>query len=291
VTDSFQTLSFGEKILHKMVHDKRPLLSEFADKAGVKNLVAQIIGYEYIVPTYSVIKHESELDFTAYPREFVLKPTHGSQAGIIVSNDCDRLSKQLLPIFKTWDKYFNLHPDDLDRNQGFVKIMTRRWLNSNFRPESQYCYKEIPRRIIVEKYVKANPKDELTDFRFYVFHGEVKFFRTAAGYGNNLPTYAYDNNGIFLPVKAAHDEVDYSNLALPELPKEWHSMKGFAELLSHGVDFVRVDFYLMGGNIYFSEITNYPLAGKMKFFPDSFDKLVSSYWEKCDCCLPQSALN
>jgi hypothetical protein len=284
VEKPFASLTFGEKVLHKMVHDKRPLLSAFADKASVKNRVAQAIGDKYIVPTYIVIEHESEINFAAYPREFVLKPTHGSQAGIIVSNKCDRLSTKLLPVFETWNRYFYLNSDDLDRNQGFVKIMARRWLNSYYRPETQYCYKQIPRKIIVEKYIEASPADTLIDFRFYTFHGEVKFFRTAAGYSNDLPTYAYDNNGFFLPVKAAHDEFDWVDHPLPELPREWILMKAFAELLSEGVDFVRVDFYLMGGNIYFSELTNYPQAGQIRFFPDSFDELVSSYWEKCDCC-------
>jgi hypothetical protein len=267
-----------------MIQDKRPLLSALADKAAVKNRVGQLIGEKHVVPTYSVIEHEFELDFEAYPREFALKPTHGSQAGILVHEQCKRSKIQTLPIYPTWGKYFEIHPDDLSLNLGFIEIMTKRWLNSKFRPNEEICYNAISPKIIVEKYIKPNPPNFLTDFRFYTFHGEVKFFRTAAGYTNDIPTYAYDEYGIFLPVKAEHDEVDYDELSLPELPMEWSEMKEISEKLSMGIDFLRIDFYLSGDHVYFSEFTHYPMAGNITFQPDSFNNLVSSFWRNCDCC-------
>jgi hypothetical protein len=265
-----------------MSHDRRPILSELADKAGVKSRVAEQIGPEFVVPTYSVIGDEAELDFEKYPLEFALKPTHGSQAGILVSEKYEKLEKQLLPIFHPWAKYYNIHPDDLRGNAGFIKIMSRCWLNSRYRQETEYCYKAIPPRIIIEKYIHMGEPDSLSDFRFYTFHGKVKFMRAASGYSNDLPTYAFDHNGIFLPIKAIHDEVEYDEVALPQLPKEWITMMALAEELSMGIDFIRVDFYLSQRQIYFSEMTNYPLAGNIKFVPESFDKLVSSYWKYFD---------
>jgi hypothetical protein len=244
--------------------------------------VAQLIGDKHVVPTYSVIEHESELDFSAYRREFVLKPTHGSQAGILVSEKYEKLEKQLIPIYYPWGRYYNLHSDELKGNEGFIKIMSRSWLNSRYKEDSEYCYKSIQPRIIIEKFIHAGDPGTLSDFRFYTFHGKVEFFRTASGYSNNLPTYAYDKSGTFLPIKAIHDEVDFDELALPELPKEYITMRELAEELSVGIDFIRIDFYLSNGKIYFSEFTNYPLAGTLKFLPESFDKLVSSYWKYFD---------
>jgi TupA-like ATPgrasp len=280
----FGDLSFGQKILHKMANDGRLILSEMADKSGVKIRIGKQIGSKYVVPTYAVVETESELDFVNYPREFALKPTHGSQAGILVHEQCKRSKIQTLPIYHTWGKYFEIHPDDLGLNLGFIEIMTKRWLNSKFRPNVEICYNVISPKIIVEKYIKPNPPNVLTDFRFYTFHGEVKFFRTATGYTNDIPTYAYDENGIFLPVKAEHDEVDYDELSLPELPVEWSEMKEISEKLSMGIDFLRIDFYLSGDQVYFSEFTHYPMAGNITFQPESFNNLVSSFWKNCDCC-------
>jgi len=265
-----------------MYHDKRRILSELADKAGVKSRIAEQIGPKFVVPTYSVVEHEAELDFGKYPREFALKPTHGSQAGILVSEKYERLEKQLIPITHPWIKYYNLHPDDLKDNVGFIKIMSRIWLNSRYQEESEYCYKSIQPRIIIEKYIHSSNSGMLNDFRFYTFHGEVKFFRAASGYSNDLPTYAYDQNGEFLHIKAMHDEVEYDELALPDLPRDWMTMREMAEKLSMGIDFIRIDFYLSDGQIYFSEFTNYPMAGTLKFLPESFDKLASSYWKHFD---------
>ena len=290
VTGTFHALTFGEKILHKMAHDKRPLLSEFADKFGIKAHVSELIGSEYVVPTLQTIGNESELDFKRYPREFVLKPTHGSQAGIIVSERAPRSREKLLPIYHPWIRYFEIHPDDLETNQGFVTIMAKKWLNSSYRPETEYCYQAIPPQIIIEEYLDLKSTGVLNDFRFYTFHGKVKFFRAASGYATNLPTYRYDSDGVYLSIKEVHDNFDIDGLEIPTLPNSWILMKEFAERLSRGVDFVRADFYLVGEKIYFSELTNYPLAGSIKFLPDSFDKLVSSYWEKCDCCPPPSDL-
>ena len=285
VDKTFENLSFGEKIKHKMVHDKRPLLSALADKAAVKDRVAKLIGYKHIIPTYDTIAHESELDFTAFPHEFVFKPTHGSQAGILVHRQSTRFDGQLLPTEQPWNGYFNIHPDDFVRNESFVRIMAEKWLNSSYRPDLEFCYKAIPPRIIIEKYVDLNSTNTINDFRFYVFHGNVKFFRAASGFATDLPTFRYDSEGIFLPIKEIHDGVDVAQMQIPELPKEWLIMKEFAEKLSHGVDFIRVDFYLINENIYFSELTNYPLAGNIQFIPESFDRLVASYWKKCDCCV------
>jgi len=281
---TFLDLSFGEKIKHKMLHDKRSLLSVLADKAAVKDLVFRLIGDEYVVPNYSVFENESELDFTAYPRQFVLKPTHGSQAGILVHEQYERYQKQLLPIYQTWGSYFKIHPADLDRNIGFFKVMARRWLNSQYRPDAEFCYKAIPPKVIVEKYIEAIPKNTLNDFRFYTFHGQVKFFRAATGPTNDIANYAYDENGIFLPIRATHDEVEYNEKYLPELPRQWSKMKELAEKLSMGIDFVRIDFILSDAQVYFSEFTNYPMAGHIAFLPESFDKIVSSWWRKFDCC-------
>jgi len=281
----FASLSLGQKIRHKMAHDRRSILSEFADKAGVKNVVAEKIGREYVVPTFQILDDVAGLDFSKYPLEFVLKPTHGSQAGILVSEKFDKSASKLLPVFGTWEKYFNIHPQDLSLNHDFVRIMSERWLSSTYRSETEFCYQGIKPRLIVEEYIYPRPDLELFEFRFYTFHGEVKFFRVAAGYSSHIPHFAYNDNGELLPVKFAHDAFEIDLRSPPILPEEWKSMKIFAEELSMGIDFVRVDFHLGANGIYFSELTNYPFAGQLRVLPESFDRLLSSYWRYFDCCL------
>jgi hypothetical protein len=287
MVQEFESLGFSQKVRHKMSHDRRPILSELADKAGVKNLVAEKIGPDYVVPTYQILDDVSELDFSIYPREFVLKPTHGSQTGILVSEKFERLDSKLLPTFGTWEKYFNIHPEDFSRNHDFVKIMTERWLGSSYRAETEFCYQGIKPRVIVEKYIDSRPEELLFEFRFYTFHGSVRFFRAAAGYASDIPHFAFNEEGDFLPVKFAHDAFEIDPTSPPSLPDEWQLMKSLAEKLSMGIDFIRVDFVLGADGIYFSELTNYPFAGTLRLVPKAFDRVLSSYWRYCDVCLAQ----
>jgi hypothetical protein len=57
-----------------------------------------------------------------------------------------------------------------------------------------------------------------------------------------------------------------------------------AEMLAGGVDFVQVDFYLIDKQIYFSEMTNFPLAGNIRFMPGSLEKTITSYWKYFNDC-------
>jgi len=286
----FAALSFRHKVRHKMSHDRRPILSQFADKAGVKNFVAEKIGSSFVVPTVQVIEDVSELDFSKYPREFVLKPTHGSQTGVLVSEKFERSESAIMPIFGTWEKYFDINPNDLAGNYDFIKVMSERWLKSSYRSQTEFCYQGIKPRVIVETYISSRSQESLSEFRFYTFHGKVKFFRAATGYANHLPHLAFNEYGESLPVKFAHDLFDSDAASQIRLPSEWKLMKAFAEKLSMGIDFIRVDFLLGADGIYFSELTNYPFAGQLRVVPESFDQVLSSYWMYCDCCVNQSPI-
>lgn len=277
-------MSLGDKIRHKMAHDRRPLLREFADKALCKERVASQVGAEYVVPTLNLLDREVNFDWSTYPREFVIKPTHGSQAGIIVRDSAPRQdASHSLPV-NVWKKYFEINPEDLLLNDSFIREITSHWLKSRFRDEEEFCYQGIHPQIIVEKYISPRDAKTMSDFRFYTFHGEVKFLRSSSGVSNDLPVFTFDEKGRPLHVAAAHDDSHFYSDSIPELSTQWLKMKGIAEVLSMNVDFVRVDMYWTGEEIFFSELTNYPLAGGLKFYPQSFDRLASSYWRFFDCC-------
>ena len=284
----FDAMTFGEKIRHKMIHDHRVLLTEFADKVAVKERVAQKIGREHVVPSVAVLDDPSDFDFVEYPREFVLKPSHGSQAGILFHNESARHKSTWKPHDDIWGGYYDFHPSDLPVHIEFMREISNIWLKSKYRPGVEVCYEAIPPKLIIEKYLRPNPVGSMHDFRMYTFHGKVKFFRATSGLEDYTPAFAYDEFGLPLVIKAGHDNYD-GHGRHPTLPAEWATMKNMAEILSEGVDFVRVDFYLIGHRIYFSELTNYPLSGTLTFTPDSFAKLVSSYWKYFDCCVAENS--
>ncbi|MBR5429912.1 MAG: hypothetical protein IK116_05220, partial [Firmicutes bacterium] len=55
-------------------------------------------------------------------------------------------------------------------------------------------------------------------------------------------------------------------------PEKLEEMLDVSRRLSEGIPFVRVDLYLIRGQVYFGELTFYPTSGFAKFDPESFDR-------------------
>lgn len=91
-----------------MLRDHRPLVVTFADKAAVRDYVADRVGAQYL-PDAAVFDSPTELLTADLPDAFVLKPTHGSGAAIIVSPSAPVDAR--LPEDGSW-VYRHVRPDD-----------------------------------------------------------------------------------------------------------------------------------------------------------------------------------
>lgn len=58
---------------------------------------------------------------------------------------------------------------------------------------------------------------------------------------------------------------------MPEKPLGYDDMVRCARILCKDETFVRVDFYCIGGKVYFSEFTFYPNGGLVHFTPEEYD--------------------
>ena len=56
-----------------------------------------------------------------------------------------------------------------------------------------------------------------------------------------------------------------------ECPELLSKMLQFAKILSIGFPFIRTDFYIINGKLYFSELTFYSDAGFAEFEPNEWD--------------------
>ena len=54
-------------------------------------------------------------------------------------------------------------------------------------------------------------------------------------------------------------------------PSQYDKMIELAEQLSQNIPFVRVDFYEIDGNVYFGELTFFPVSGYIQFDPKEWD--------------------
>jgi hypothetical protein len=106
-------VTVNQKIRWKMLKDRNPLLTTFADKRAVRDYVAERVGPDVLTHLHAIVADPDELDFDALPREFVLKPSHGSNGVWIVTTQAPPGGR--LPA-KVWDHGIT-HPDETDRAQ------------------------------------------------------------------------------------------------------------------------------------------------------------------------------
>ena len=78
--------TFNEKLQCYKLNYHNPVLTQLADKYGVRSFVEERIGSEYLVPLYGVYNAAEEIDLDKLPERFVLKCTHDSQSTFVCTD-------------------------------------------------------------------------------------------------------------------------------------------------------------------------------------------------------------
>lgn len=246
--------SFNDKIQWLKIYNRNPLYTTMVDKFEAKKYVAGIIGKEYIIPTLGVWDRFDDIDFDSLPNQFVLKCTHDS-GGLVICRD-----KTLL-----------------DRNAAKIKI--EQAMKHNFYwMGREWPYKNVKPRIIAEKYMedKSGETGELTDYKYMCFGGKVQcVFTCTERYTEGLRVTFFDREWNELPFERHYPK---SEKPIPK-PEKFEEMIELSEKLSKNIPFVRVDFYEVGGSVYFGEMTFYPGSGFEEFTPTSADYELGQWIE------------
>jgi hypothetical protein len=74
----FSPETFNEKVLHRILFDRRALLPQLADKAAVRSYVESRLGPQILPKLYYLTTRPETIPFDELPNKFVVKPTHGS---------------------------------------------------------------------------------------------------------------------------------------------------------------------------------------------------------------------
>lgn len=144
---------------------------------------------------------------------------------------------------------------------NFVKSMLHRWNRPYSRTERQYTY--IKPMFFIEQKVNG-PTGNADVFMFRCIHGQPVSIGLKRGNIQN----SYDLN--WSPL----DSLKIENV---EKPYHLDKMLSLAARLSSPFEFVRIDFYYVGGVIYFSEYTFTPAAGA-QIFPMNLEKELGAMW-------------
>lgn len=251
--------TFSEKLQWLKLYNRRPEYTTMVDKFAVKEYVSKIIGNQYVIPTLGVWDSPEEIDWDTLPEQFVLKTTHGGgNAGVVICKSKKAFDKQ----------------NAIER----LKKSFKQDISTSLR---EWPYKNVTRRIIAEQYmVDSQNTEDLPDYKFFCFDGEVKalFVGTERGTGDVKFDY-FDAEFNHLDLIQQHP---MSGRIIPK-PTQFEQMKELASKLSRDIPHVRIDLYEVNGKVFFGEMTFFHHGGVVPFHPEKWDYEFGS-WIKLPSC-------
>ena len=268
--------TFNEKIRFKAAFDRRPILKTFADKYMLRNYVLETVGESYLPSLYAWGTDLRRVGWEKIPNDFVFKVNHGSGGVVIVRKDSK--SQQVLPqdlSEVSWTS-FEITPDRLIHEhlialgEHWMAMDYYHYRGCNRMPE--WAYKGMPRKFLFEEVLLEDPSTLATDYKFHMFNGKCEFINTIRRNVFNPSTGEIETtsdifSSAWEPLKFELNSLKSSGSLLPR-PKKLEEMIGVSEKLTGGIDYLRVDLYSPGNNrVIVGELTNYPMAGQMKFEP------------------------
>lgn len=243
--------TFTEKVLWRMLFDRRELLRTAADKFAARQYALERLGPEFLPDLYFVTDQPEAIPFDSLPDKFVIKPTHAS--GLV-----------------------NLVPDKRLADYTSIIDQCRTWLRANyFYSVREWAYRTVPRRILIEEFLGDESGDPPMDFKFFVFGGRVRMIQVHASRFTNHQILLLDPDWRRLEVRFTQYPPIESEVPPP---KRLADMIDAAQRLGRGIDFVRADFYDLGERMVFGELTMTPGAALGRFIPSSFDYELGRYW-------------
>ncbi len=240
--------TFNEKLQWLKLYWRDDRMTICADKYRVREYIAEKVGPGILNDLYGVYERAEDINFEELPASFVLKVNHHSGGNVL----CRDITK-------------------LDRSAACT-FLNQYLRQDHFKPAREWSYKNIPRRIIAEKYLEENGKPP-TDYKIFCFNGEPLFIEVDKDRIENHVRNCYDLEWNLLPFI-----YKFPNMEEPVMkPTGLKDMLHYAKILSADFPFVRVDFYCIQGRVWFGEMTFYPSGGTGRFSPESYDEYWGNY--------------
>jgi hypothetical protein len=240
--DNPETLN--EKINWLKLYCREDLHTIVADKYKVRAYIKEKIGEQYLIPLILETKNPEDLKPENLPnKEFIIKTNHDSSGGVIVR-------------------------DKSSINWPIARKRFKRLLKENhFYSTREWQYKNIEPRIVIEELLTYDDGSIPDDYKLHCFNGKLAFVMIDFDrYSHKRTRNLYDPEWNLIPCNWGRPfgkEVSK--------PSSFEEMKVLAERLAEDFTYIRVDFYLVKGGIYFGELTFHHASGFQKFYTHECD--------------------
>lgn len=255
---------YREKTCCKKLFDRDPLLPVIADKHRVRDFLRDRLGKagadSILIPQLFVTDDPGKIPFDELTGNYVIKANHGSRMNIFVREG-----------------------EPVDRE--LVRARLRLWLACEYGTRSnQWCYWTIPRLVVIERMLLDESGQIPPDVKIDTYGGIAKLVTLIRREGAGKSLFYYDRDLKLVEAIPGPGGAEPPAFAPPELAKAVE----IAERLSAGFDHLRADFYLLGGRIYFGELTNYPGGGLKRDRSAAFDIWRGQLWSETQTYLPRA---
>ncbi len=243
--------TFSEKVNWRLLYDRRPLLATACDKLAAKDR-AQRLGLRAPKTIWQGVD-VAELAGLRLPERWVLKPNHG--CGLI---------------------YLGNGPV---RDIEELRSRTRHWAGESAEArKGEWAYTRARRLLLVEEMVGAEATPP-ADYKVFVFHGEPRLISV------ERDRFVRHCRRFYTPdwqPLTAQLGVGWRIRPLAEIeprPPSLPKMLAAARLMAGSFDFVRVDLYSIGEEVFVGELTPYPGGGLARFWPRRLDSELGDLWK------------
>lgn len=226
---------FHEKMLWRKLFDHDPRFTLFSDKLAAKQHIKQQYPELRVANTLWQGTDPADIPDAVLSGDCVVKANHGSGMNIVVrGGECDRAE---------------------------LVGKSTRWLASAYgKRHYEWGYRGIEPKVYVENLLLDNGLPVESEFKFHVSGGEVyyAFLNFTDPYGE-VQYVILDRQGQSRVVLA---DVEPDRISVPfDRPANWSALVEAARSLGNPFDHVRCDLYVVGGEVYFSEMTFYSFGG------------------------------
>jgi hypothetical protein len=245
-------VTFNEHILHRILYDRDPRLKVISDKVALRQFVQDRAGSKYVIPLLGVHEHPREIAWQALPEKFVLKPSHASGWLRIV------------------DRSLGINKDELSR-------LAEQWLARDYFDVSlEWGYRGIPRRLLVEPFLRSPSGAQAMEIEIYTFVGRAALINLISGVKDTPDRMHawYDPT-----VRRIQVDMGYPAANITVASDIFRSAVALAEFVSADFSSLRVDLYLTGDGLKIGELTPYTNGGRTLWNPRSLDELLGALWQ------------
>ena len=241
--------TFSDKLQWLKLYGGTQRYAHLVDKAAVRDWVAQLIGREYLVPSLGAYDRPEQIPWHALPDRCVIKCTHGSHCGIVLDGKAPPDRQAVIRKLRKWQR--------------------RNWYWFGREP----AYRDLAPRILIERYLGGD--DPPDDYKIMCFSGRAEVVQLHRKSGRETRIDFFDRNGVRIDMR----KPGYRRSQRLEIPHcDLAKLLPVAERIASAIDvpYVRVDLYLVRGQVYFGEVTFFDSAGFRPFEPEAAEAWLGS---------------